>query len=197
MLSEAVVLPGYMVCTGGSAGSSAAPAGVSTAALWMRRGRWQCRQHLRQWRWVLGGAVWAARVAVVGRTLADGAHMPTLQQRSRPKHACAHAERGTQASNLKFLAEILSSRRLKPSALVPATSHLLNIMSVSTIRMLAGFGQPYMRGPSPPSARLKLSFLATVSTLQARRLNSRPVEKHRYWFQDSTEIRKLHFPLSY
>ena len=66
--------------------------------------------------------------------------------------------------------EILSSRRLKPSALVPATSHLLNIMSVSTIRMLAGFGQPYMRGPSPPSARLKLSFLATVSTLQARRL---------------------------
>ena len=36
--------------------------------------------------------------------------------------------------------------------------------------MLAGFGQPYMRGPSPPSARLKLSFLATVSTLQARRL---------------------------
>ena len=52
---------------------------------------------------VLGGAVWAARVAVVGRTLADGAHMPTLQQRSRPKHACAHAERGTQASNLNIL----------------------------------------------------------------------------------------------
>ena len=37
-LSEAVVVRGNIFCTGGSAGSSAAPAGVSTAAVRMRRG---------------------------------------------------------------------------------------------------------------------------------------------------------------
>ena len=36
----------------------------------------------RGWRWWEGP--W--------RTARQTAHMPTLQQRSRPKHACAHAE---------------------------------------------------------------------------------------------------------
>jgi len=69
---------------------------------------------------------------------------------------------------------------LGPSnSLLPTSNHqaVPGTASVSTPR------------PSPPSARLKLSFLATVRTPQAVKL--RPVEKRRHWFQDSPETSEI------
>ena len=62
----------------------------------------------------------------------------------------------------------ISSPLLLPSALLLSTSHqvVLDITSVSQIRMLAGFGQPYMRGHAltlPTSSALQEHIHASSS----------------------------------
>jgi hypothetical protein len=101
--------------------------------------QWKCGGTCDNGGGVLGGLGWAARVAVVGRIGGRRGRKRTCPRCSNAAGLNTHAGPPRHASTAPEVPrKDLSSPRLEPSALLLATSHLLNITSVSTIRMLAG-----------------------------------------------------------
>ena len=98
------------------------------------------RRHLRQWRWCPG---WSG---VGGAGGGGGKDLGGRRGRKRTCPRCSNAAGlNTHAGTPRHASiapevprKIILSPRLVPNALLLATSHLLNITSVSTIRMLAG-----------------------------------------------------------